>query len=402
MGLWLQGHLGIACLALLLIAQRGGASGVPPSQSDRKASPSRSNPPSPALDALFAEADRALRVGPFSVMEKELVPPSGDKHDYMSIGPYWWPDPQQPNGLPYIRRDGERNPEHDTSRTDSHALHALFPSVQTLALAYRESGDERYAAHAAELLRVWFLKPATKMNPNLNYGQAIAGRVEGRGTGIIETRGLSSLTSALTWLSKSKAWTESDQQGMKEWLSQYLDWLLTSKNGLQEAAARNNHGSWYDVQVASLALFNGDLDRARRVIEEAKSKRIAVQIEPDGRQPLELARTLSFSYSLFNLQALFDLAELGDKVGVDLWHFKTADGRSLRAALDLLAPYVDPTKKWPHQQIHPIALDDRLSLAALLRRAALVYHEPRYEQLLTRLPAKELRANRLQILWPRA
>jgi len=278
----------------------------------------------------------------------------------------------------------------------------LFPSVQTLALAYRESGDERYAAHAAELLRVWFLKPATKMNPNLNYGQAIAGRVEGRGTGIIETRGLSSLTSALTWLSKSKAWTESDQQGMKEWLSQYLDWLLTSKNGLQEAAARNNHGSWYDVQVASLALFNGDRDRARRVIEEAKSKRIAVQIEPDGRQPLELARTLSFSYSLFNLQALFDLAELGDKVGVDLWHFKTADGRSLQAALDLLAPYVDPTKKWPHQQIHPIALDDRLSLAALLRRAALVYHEPRYEQLLTRLPAKELRANRLQILWPRA
>jgi hypothetical protein len=240
------------------------------------------------------------------------------------------------------------------------------------------------------------------MNPNLNFGQAIAGRAEGRGTGIIETRGLTNLTSALAWLSSSNAWTEGDQQGMKDWLGHYLDWLLTSENGRKEASARNNHGSWYDVQVAGLALFNGDRSLARRVIDEAKKRRIALQIEPDGRQPFELARTLSFSYSLFNLEALFDLAALGDKVGVDLWHFQTCDGRSLRAALDFLAPYVDPAKTWPHPQIHEVGLEDRLALAALLRRAALVYHEPHYEELLTRLPAKEIRANRMQILWPPA
>ncbi len=401
MSFWLRGSVGIFCLVLLFSAQRAIASGEPPSQSNPKGAASGSKQRGSALEALLTEAGRALRVGPFSVMDKELVPPSGNKHDYMSTGPYWWPDPTKQNGLPYIRRDGVRNPEHDTSQTDSHSLHALFASVQTLALAYRETGEERYAVHAAELLRVWFLKPETRMNPNLNYGQAIAGRVEGRGTGIIETRGLANLTSALGWLSSSKAWTKADQQAMKAWLSQYLDWLLTSNNGRREASARNNHGMWYDVQVASLAVFTGDRELARRVIDEAK-KRIPQQIEADGRQPLELARTLSFSYSLFNLQGMFDLAALGDKVGVDLWHFQTSDGRSLRAALDFLAPYVDSAKAWPHHQIHAVGLEERLELAALLRRAALVYREPHYEELLARLPAKEVRANRMQILWPSA
>ena len=355
-----------------------------------------------ARGALLAEAGRALVAGPFSVMDKKLVPPSGDKHDYMSTGPYWWPDPTKPNGLPYVRRDGERNPDHDTSQTDSHSFHAMLAAVQTLSLAFRERGDERYAAYAAELLRVWFVKPATRMNPNLDYGQAVAGRVAGRAAGIIETRGLANLTTALEWLSRSKSWTEADQQGLRAWLGQYLDWLLTSENGRKEASARNNHGSWYDVQVAALALFVGKRELSHQVIDEAKKKRIASQIEPDGRQLFEIERTRSFSYCLFNLEALYDLAALGDKVGIDLWHFKTSDGRSLRAALDFLAPYVDASRKWPYPQLHGVTLEDRLELAALLRRAALVYREPRYEAFLKVLPAKELGANRMQILWPPA
>ncbi len=355
-----------------------------------------------ARGALLAEAGRALRAGPFSVMDKKLVPPSGDKHDYMSTGPYWWPDPTKPNGLPYVRRDGERNPDHDTSQTDSYSFHAMLAAVQTLSLAFREKGDERHAAHAAELLRVWFVKPATRMNPNLDYGQGIAGKVAGRAAGIIETRGLANLTHAMEWLSRSKSWTEADQQGIRTWLSQYRDWLLSSENGRKEASARNNHGSWYDVQVAALALFAGNREIASRVIDEAKKKRIASQIEPDGRQLFELERTRSFSYCLFNLEALYDLAALGEKAGVDLWHFQTSDGRSLRAALDFLAPYIDASKKWPYPQLHGITLEDRLELAALLRRAALVYREPRYEALLKVLPSKELGASRMQILWPPA
>src|SRR5438552_2649323 len=55
----------------------------------------------PAYDRLVREAAAALVAGPFSVMDKQRTPPSGDKHDYVSMGPDWWPDATKPGGLPY-------------------------------------------------------------------------------------------------------------------------------------------------------------------------------------------------------------------------------------------------------------------------------------------------------------
>jgi hypothetical protein len=169
----------------------------------------------PAREALVKQADQALRTPPSSVMDKKAKPPSGDKHDYMSVGPYWWPDPSKPDGLPYIRKDGETNPARVDDQTDNATFKKLLSAVPTLALAYRETGREEYAAHAAKLLRVWFLDPATKMNPNLNYGQAIPGRMDGRGIGIIDTAGMLEVMQALPWLEKSSAWTIADRDGMK-------------------------------------------------------------------------------------------------------------------------------------------------------------------------------------------
>ena len=327
-------------------------------------------------------ADAALTAGPYSVMHKKLTPDSGDKHDYMSVGPYWWPDPSKPDGLPYIRRDGEINPARNDDQTDSRELHDLFGSVKTLGIAYRETKQEKYAEHAALLLRTWFLDPATRMNPNLNFGQAVPGRVKGRGTGIIDTAGLGDLVKVLGVLANSKHWKTADNDGMKAWMKAYTDWLLTSDIGKDEGAAKNNHGSWYDVQVASMALFTGRKDLAQRVLEEAKTKRIAAQIEPDGSMPLELARTKAFSYSTMNLRAMFELAALGEQAGVDLWHFQTADGRSLRKALDFLAAYADPAMKWPNAQIDGgVKASNRKELAALLEHAAVVYHEASYGKL---------------------
>jgi hypothetical protein len=355
----------------------------------------------PALDALIKQADNALSTPASSVMDKKAKPPSGNKHDYMSVGPYWWPDPSKPDGLPYIRKDGVTNPSRTDDQTDNATFKQLLGAVPTLALAYRETGREEYAAHAAKLLRVWFLDAATKMNPNLNYGQGIPGRVEGRGTGIIDTAGLLELTQALPWLEKSSAWTKADRDGMKDWLAAYCVWLETSKNGLEEAAAKNNHGTWYDVQVTALALYTGQTNLARKVAEEAKSKRIVVQIEPDGKMPLELERTNSLSYTTMNTRAFCNLADLAEKAGVDLWNYQTKDGRGIRKALDYLVPYADPAKKWPNEQIGGVKQSNRMDIAVLARRAALAYKDSRYEAMLAKLPAEEVQANRMQILWPK-
>ncbi len=354
----------------------------------------------PALRQLINEADEALKAGPFSVMDKTLIPSSGDKHDYMSLGPYWWPDPAKPDGLPYIRRDGEVNPESRTDDTDRPAFGRMNSAVETLSLAWYFAGRESYAVHAASLLRTWFLDPATKMNPNLQFGQAIPGRVEGRDIGIIDTARLTRTVDAVGLLETSRAWTNDDQRRMRQWCADYLRWLRTSEHGIGEGKTRNNHATWYDAQIASLALFTGQRELARTTLETVKHRRIDTQIQPDGSQPYELARTKSMGYSTMNLDGFFRLASMGAKVGVDLWNYESGDGRSIRNALDFLAPYADPQKKWQYKQISSYSDE---SLLSLLRQAAIAYADSSYsyETLEAKFGGDNLATSRTQLLWPR-
>jgi len=340
-----------------------------------------------AFEQLRRDADAALTQKPLSVMAKSVEPPSGDKHDYMSQAPYWWPDREKTNGLPYIRRDGETNPEIERI-ADHKNFSKLVSETSTLALAYYFLGEEAYAAHASELLRAWFLNPETRMKPNLEFAQGIPGHNTGRGIGLIETRGMYRLVDAIGLLQDSKAWTAEDQKGMEEWCGKFLDWMMHSKNGQEEAAAKNNHGTYYDVQVVSLALFTGQKELARKNLEAAREKRIALQIEPDGRQPLELARTKALGYSTMNLAGLFELAALGENSGVDLWSFHTKDGRSIRKALDYLVPYVSGEKKWPYEQISEYKVSE---ISPLLMVAATKFKDSHYQELATKLDTSVLR-----------
>ena len=350
-----------------------------------------------AYDDLIADADKALKAGPFSVTDKTLTPDSGDKHDYMSMGPYWWPDPDKPDGLPYINRDGQVNPEYRKGGTDAQRRGKMTGALEKLCQAYYFSGDEKYAERAALLLRTWFLNPETRMNPNLNFGQAIPGRTKGRGIGIIESACFTGVVDDIGLLAESAAWTDADQKGMEAWFAAYLDWLLTSKHGRDEDRTTNNHGTYYDMQVASFALFTGKPEVAKKVLEAAKARRIATQIEPDGSQPHELRRTKSFGYSNMNLRGMFHLARLGEHAGVDLWHYRTDDGRSIRGALDYMAPFADPAKKkeWSHQQLKGFK---PISLLPALWQGALVYKDPKYSRLIDKLPENGVRESRCQ-LW---
>ena len=329
-----------------------------------------------AIGALEEDARKALAVAPMSVMDKSITPPSGDRHDYVSQAPYWWPDPARPDGKPYIRKDGQRNPEI-SKITDRDNLGRLGEAVATLSLAYAYTGREAYATHAARLVRTWFLDPATRMNPHLRFGQYIPGVNEGRGIGIIETRNLPELLDGVMLISRSPAWTKADEDGLQAWMRAYLAWLLDSTHGREEAKNGNNHETWYDVQVAGLALYTGQMDVARRTLEGARA-RIAAQIEPDGRQPRELERTQSWHYSGFNLAALMDLATLGTRAGVDLWTYRTADGRSIRQAVDFMVPFAAGERKWAFDQITPFSAS---TMHALLRRGAVAWGEAKYRTL---------------------
>lgn len=301
------------------------------------------------IDSLEKQAITLLKTKPFSVMDKQFLPVSGNKHDYMSQAPYFWYDSTKPNGLPYMRKDGVRNPEI-YKITDRTYLGKLEEATRILSLAWYFTGKETYAAKASELLKTWFINEETKMNPHLDYGQAIPGINTGRGIGIIETVALINIADAATLLTGSKAWGSTEHKAIKDWYHQYLEWLLNSKNGKEEHAAKNNHGTWYYAQAIDFSLFTGDQDRVKQLVGESK-KRLDSQLTKEGKQPLELDRTNGLGYSTMNLRGWFTVATLARKTGTDLWNYTTTENASLQKALDWLLPYATGEKKWEYQQI---------------------------------------------------
>ncbi len=324
-----------------------------------------------AVGQLTRRADRWLDQGPWTVVDKPRPAPGGDVHDYLSQAPYWWPSrtptADNPWGCPYVQRDGERNPEVD-SGTDRQDLEKVFDSSYDLALAWYYTGERQYARKAAEILRTWFLSPATRMNPDLDHAQFIPCKYDGRAIGIIDfSQSYTSVVDAVALLETgAPSWTRADREAMGEWNSDFLGWLRNSDFGKQEAAAANNHGTFYDMLVAGLAYATGDRELARRTVREAAARRVDAQIAADGSQPLELARTRSWHYSTFDLVAYTRLAAIGENVGVDLWAHRGPQGQSLFAAVRYLLPAATGREAWPHPELefHRFAASDVVHAAA--------------------------------------
>ncbi|WAC18618.1 alginate lyase family protein [Luteolibacter sp. SL250] len=372
-----------AALISLMAAVSGAPTtfSIPPTLLEARLSAWKAGDPSvkPAVNQLIRSADKALGMLPSSVMDKKLLPPGGDRHDYYSFGIYWWPDPEKPDGLPYIRKDGVVNPA-SREGIDSVPFGRTNHAVLTLGLAYFFSGKEAYAAKAAELARVWYLDAGTRMNPNFNHAQAVPGRNDGRGIGLIEASTLPDLMDGIALIRPSEAWTEQDDAGMTEWLGAFYRWLRTSRNGLDQEKASNNHGVYYDVLASHLALYLGKKEEAEKRLRDALVRRVDAQIRPDGKQPHELKRTISFSYTIFNTDAFLQLATLGESVGVDYWNHRGPQGQGLEPAMDLLAPYADREKPWElGQQIKPVG---RSSILPFLQQALRYEENPGYRSLL--------------------
>ncbi|WCM26354.1 alginate lyase family protein [Sphingomonas sp. QA11] len=317
-----------------------------------------------AYAVLIERAEAALRHKPGSVMDKTTLPLSGDRHDYLSIAPYWWPDPASASG-PYVRRDGEVNPQRDTASYDRTAIGRMSADAETLSLAYFYGGERKYADKTAQIVRTWFLDPATAMNPNATFAQAVPGRENGRAEGVLDTNAFQSVIDAVGLIGPSGALGDAEVKALEIWFGRYVDWMLGSPTGREEQAAKNNHGIWFDAQLTQYALFARRPAVARKAIVEFPGRRIATQFDPSGSLPAELTRTRSFHYSIYALEPAYDVAEMAGCLGLDLWNYADDKGRGLRKATDFLAAYRGRQADWPHQELKwPAAeLDDLLTRA---------------------------------------
>ncbi len=300
-----------------------------------------------------AAAFRKIKAPTVTAKPAAFVAPSGKTNDYNSLGKYWWPDPDSSDGLPYIRRDGQVNP--DVEKFDRPRFGLLTSGCSTLIVHGWLTGDTASFQTAAHWLRTWFIDPATRMNPHLEYAQHIPGRCNGRGIGLIETEDCAFLLDLVPLLAESGEWSTDDQSGLRDWFSEYLNWFRTSAHGLAEEREHNNHGSWFDAQVMAFARFTGRDDLVVEQWESWTRARILAHISVDGRQPHEESRTLSLGYSIFNLAALVAAASVAFAVDPDLIDPDSEETSRLIRAHTYLGPFTRGDERWPLEQIKPLA-----------------------------------------------
>jgi hypothetical protein len=317
---------------------------------DKEARRIRGSLTSNRLAALDKLAAAALKAGPWSVTSHR---PSGlgvtaGEHDYVSEGPYWWPDPANPGG-PFIRKDGQRNPDRFMgNRSD---LGAMCGATLALGMGAYFLKKPECAERAALIVSTWFIDPKTRMNPNLEFGQMVRGVNTGRGTGIIDTASLIHVAQGMRLAEAAGGMPGAVSSGVRQWFADYLKWMTTSEKGLDEKKATNNHATWWTAQAAAYATFVGDSELRRMAWDRYRNYLVPAQIRPDGSCPREEARTQSLGYSAMNLDAFSIICRLAQMDHINLWHFTTETGIGVAKAFEYLTPYLLHPDQWKKEQI---------------------------------------------------
>ncbi len=293
---------------------------------------------------VLKAANQYLKEEPLTITASTSPRSAGGAHDFFSEGDYWWPDPQNPGG-PYIQRDGMSNPENFVD----HRRYLMRLSIQVPALvaAWKLTRNPAYSALAARHLRAWFIDERTRMNPNLQYAQAIHGRFTGRGIGIIDTIHLVEVARAIEILEPARILRPPEIESIKPWFADYLTWMTTSKNGLEEREAKNNHGTCWLMQVAEFARLVGNRVLIDYCRDRFKTVIVPGQIAGDGSFPQELRRTKPYGYSLFNLEAMAAVCQILSTPADNLWTFSLPDGRGIGKAMAYMYPYIKDKSRWP-------------------------------------------------------
>jgi hypothetical protein len=335
-------------------------------------------------ERILNAAEAALKLEPISVTKFRAKLSEGGPHDFYSNGDYWWPNPETTNGLPYVQRDGQSNPGNFIAHRQ--CVMGLRDAVAALGAAYKISGKDRFAAKAAELLRVFFLDEKTRMNPSLKFAQAIPGVTPGRGIGIIDTLHLAEVPLAVLAMRDSKSFPPEVFAGVKQWFQDYSDWMITSKNGNDEANAGNNHAVAYWLQIACFARLTGDDAKLAESRRRYKEVFVAKQMATDGSFPAELRRTKPYGYSIFQLDNMASLCQIASTPADDLWKFELADGRGISRATEFLYPFLADKSKWSRAPDIQAWAGWPARQPALLF-SGLAFNEAKYLELWRKLPA---------------
>jgi len=332
---------------------------------------------------IIKKADESLRMAPVHITDHLATMSEGNEHEYYSNGDYWWPDPAKPNGLPYIRRDGESNPNNFNYHRK--CIRKMRTAVANLAAGYKISGREDYAAHAVHILKEFFLDEKTYMAPHLKYAQSIPGRSSGRGIGIIDTLHLVEIPFAVKALQESPSMSTNIWNGLKAWFGEYLKWMNTHPYGIEERDYKNNHAICWHVQALAYAGFVGARDIISECTERYKEILLPKQMRPDGGFEDELNRTKPYSYSIFVLDNAVTLVHLAALLGEDLWSYESECGYSIKRGLDFLMPYIEDKSSWflPDDIEHFDAWPARASFMVF---AGLHYQDERYLRLYRSFP----------------